>query len=125
MSLFEIATRKKYRFPFKGSISVEDLWDLSMTDLDFIYKNLSSTAKAERENESLLTENKQDTDLENMIEIVKRVFSVKKAEIDAVKEAKENAKKKERLLEILAKKQDDALAVKSEDEIRQMLEELG
>lgn len=125
MSLFEIATRKKYRFPFKGSISVEDLWDLSMTDLDFIYKNLSSTAKAERENESLLTENKQDTDLENMIEIVKRVFSVKKAEIDAFKEAKENAKKKERLLEILAKKQDDALAVKSEDEIRQMLEELG
>ena len=125
MSLFEIATRKKYRFPFKGSISVEDLWDLSMTDLDFIYKNLSSTAKAERENESLLTEKKQDTDLENMIEIVKRVFSVKKAEIDAVKEAKENAKKKERLLEILAKKQDDALAGKSEDEIRQMLEELG
>ena len=33
MELFEIATRKKYRFPYKGLISVEDLWDLSMREL--------------------------------------------------------------------------------------------
>ena len=29
-NVFEIATRKKYRFPFKGMITVEDLWDLSL-----------------------------------------------------------------------------------------------
>ena len=27
-NLFEIATRKEYRFPYKGIINIEDVWDL-------------------------------------------------------------------------------------------------
>ena len=33
-NIFEYAVRNKVRFPFKGMISVEDLWDLSLTNLD-------------------------------------------------------------------------------------------
>lgn len=33
MNLFEIASREKYRFPYKGLISVEDLWDLTLPGL--------------------------------------------------------------------------------------------
>ena len=124
MELFEVASRKKYRFPFRGMISVEDLWDLNMTQLDSVYKVLSKSVKTEKEEESLLTAKKGDEDLENMVEIVKRVFNVKKDEAEAAKNAHEKAKKKERLLEILAKKQDESLNAKSEEELLKMIDEL-
>ncbi|WP_295621347.1 hypothetical protein [uncultured Methanobrevibacter sp.] len=34
------ALKKKYRFEFKGLINLEDLFDLRLVDLDYIYKNL-------------------------------------------------------------------------------------
>ena len=45
MGLFENATRKQYRFPFKGLISVEDLWKLSLDDLNTVWKTLKKCAK--------------------------------------------------------------------------------
>ena len=68
--LFESATRNKIRFDYRGSISVEDLWDLSVEELDIIYKNLMTKKKAS-ETESLLTEKKTSRALETKIEIVK------------------------------------------------------
>lgn len=53
MELFEIAIRNKYRFPFKGWISTEDLWDLSVQNLDSIFKTLNKEFKTTGE-ESLL-----------------------------------------------------------------------
>ena len=40
-NLFEVATRKQYRFPYKGNASVEDLWHLSLTELDAVFKTLN------------------------------------------------------------------------------------
>jgi len=47
--MFEKAARLKLRFNFKGILSVEDLWDLSLESLDLIYKNLSAEAKKSKE----------------------------------------------------------------------------
>ena len=52
--LFENAVRKKYRYPFNGMISTEDLWDLSLKNLDTIYKALKSEIKDD--SDSLLDE---------------------------------------------------------------------
>ena len=52
-NIFAMATRQKYRFPFNGQISVEDLWDLSPAQLDRVYKTLKKDQKASNE-ESLL-----------------------------------------------------------------------
>ena len=38
---FELATKEKYRFPFKGMIGVEDLWDLDVNQLDSVFKALN------------------------------------------------------------------------------------
>ena len=122
-NLFEIATREKYRFPYKGQISVEDLWDLSPTALDGIYKTLNKAIKAQDE-ESLMTEREADPTTANMVEIVKHIFTVKRDEQRAKKAAIENAEKRRHIMDILARKQDEALNNKSEEELLKMLEEM-
>lgn len=124
MSMFEIATRKKYRFPFRGSITSEDLWDLSLAQLDTIYKTLSKEAKTEKEEDSLMDEKKEDQDLLNKLGIVKYVFNVKKTEAEAAANAIEKKRQKERLLELIAQKQDAALADKSIEELTAMVNDL-
>ena len=121
--MFEIAARKKYRFPFRGQISVEDLWDLSMDNLNEIYKVLKKAANVGSE-ESLDEGQKVDQDLLNKIEIVKHIYNTKKAEAEEAKAAVEKAKKKKVLAEILAKKENAALEAMSPEEIRKMLEDL-
>jgi hypothetical protein len=123
-NLFEIASRAKYRFPYKGLISTEDLWDLSPAQLDTIYKTLNKNAKAMGE-ESLLNEVTVDTALTNMVEIVKHIFNVKREEAEARKAAAANAEKRKRLLEIIAQKQDEALLNMSEADLQKMLADLS
>ena len=50
--MFEIATRNKFRFPFKGVISTEDLWDLSVESLDNVFKTLNSEMKKTKEEQT-------------------------------------------------------------------------
>ena len=121
--IYEAAIRNKYRFPYKGMITIEDLWDLNFTALDNIYKSLNAEKKQDSE-DSLITPVVANTEIENKIAIVKYVYEVKKAEADARKLASENRKKKERIMEIIANRQDVALQNMSDDELKAMLESL-
>lgn len=124
-NLFEIATRSKYRFAYRGSIGVEDLWDLSMTALDSVYKNLMSQKKAEDEESLVTAKSDQSVELENKIDIVKYIFSVKKKEADDRQKKRENNAKRQKILGILAEKQDQALRDKSPEELQAMLESMN
>ena len=121
--IYEVAIRNKYRFPYKGMITIEDLWDLNFTALDNIYKSLNAEKKQDSE-DSLITPVVANTEIENKIAIVKYVYEVKKAEADARKLASENRKKKERIMEIIANRQDVALQNMSDDELKAMLESM-
>lgn len=124
MNVFEMATRNKFRFPYKGLISVEDLWDLGQVQLDSIYKNLNKEIKQIQEESLLSAKNSEDAELQAKIDIVKHIFTVKQQEAIQRSIDAENADKKRRIMEILAQKQDDSLMGKSEDELRKMLKEL-
>ena len=124
MNIFEMATRNKFRFPYKGLISVEDLWDLGQVQLDSIYKNLNKEIKQIQEESLLSAKNSEDAELQAKIDIVKYIFTVKQQEAIQRSIDAENADKKRRIMEILAQKQDDSLMGKSEDELRKMLKEL-
>lgn len=115
--MFETASRKKYRFPYKGLITVEDLWDLSNTQLDNVYKALVKEASAASE-DSLLNAHAVSEDLQNKIDIVKHIFSVKQAEYEKTIEDAAKYEKKRRLLEALEKKQDEAIMGMSEEELK-------
>lgn len=123
-NMFETATRCKYRFPFRGQISVEDMWDLDLVHLDSIFKKLNSQVKQANEESLLVTKTKEDETLSTMIEIVKYIVSVKLAEENARLQAREKREKKQRIMEIIASKQDEALQGKSVDELQAMIDEL-
>ena len=118
MNLFEVATREKYRFPYKGQIGVEDLWDVSATGLDSIFKALKAQAKKSDEEGLLSHKTSADTELDNKIEIVRYIFGVKMAEKAKNEEAVKRKAEKEKLMEILSEKENNALKDLSIEELR-------
>lgn len=124
MEIFEQATKSKIRFAHKGQLSVEDLWDLRVEDLDNIYRQLNGELKAANEDSLLQKPTVESEVLSLKVEIVKRVVGVKLAEADERKAKAEKLAQKRRIMEILAEKQDEGLKGKSEADLRKMLEEL-
>lgn len=125
MNIFEYATRNKIRFPFKGMISVEDLWDLSLANLDSIYKTLNKQIKQTEEESLLATKTNVDTELEVQIAIVKHIVSVKLEEQDAREKAAAKKAQKQKIMSIIATKEDEALQSASVEDLRKMLDELN
>ena len=124
MNIFEFATRNKVRFPFKGIISVEDLWDLSLTNLDSIYKTLNKQIKQSEEESLLSTKASVDKELEVQIAIVKHIVSVKLEEKANAEKASAKKAQKQKIMSIIATKEDEALQNSSVDELKRMLDEL-
>lgn len=120
-NLFIMATQHKFRFPFKGMVSVEDLWDMNVRDLDTVFKALNAQSKQAKEESLLTTKSKEDSILEAKIEIVKYIVSAKLAEAEVQRVKAENKEKKRRIAEILADKQDEELRGKSAAELTAML----
>lgn len=124
-NIFEYASRNKVRFPFKGMISVEDLWDLSLTNLDSVYKTLNKQVKQSEEESLLSTKASVDTELEVQIAIVKHIVSVKLAEKEASEKAHAKREQKQKIMSIIATKENEALQNSSIDDLKKMLDELG
>jgi hypothetical protein len=124
-TMFEIATRTKMRFQFKGPKSVEEIWDLPVEDLDSIFKSLNTQLKQVKEESLLNTKSKADQALDIQVEIVKYIVQVKLAEQAAKLQAKEIAAKKQLLYQALANRENKDMEGKSAEEIRAMIEALG
>lgn len=123
-NIFEYATRNKVRFPFKGMISVEDLWDLSLTNLDSIYKTLNKQVKQSEEESLLSTSANVDTELEVKIAIIKHIVSVKLTEKENAEKAAAKKAQKQKIMSIIATKENEALQNNSIEELNKMLDEL-
>ena len=131
-NLHEYAARNKIRFASsKGEISVEHLWDVPLRsrdgfNLDAIAKAANKALKAASEESFVETRRTPANEkLEAALEIVKRVISVKLAEEAAAKKSAENRAERDKLLKILAEKQDGKLSALSEEDIRQRIEKLS
>lgn len=124
-NIFEYATRRALRFPYKGSQSVEDLWNLSVTELDKIYKTLNKQIKQSEEESLLSIKSAVDEELDVQIAIVKHIVSVKLAEQEAREKASAKKAQKQKIMSIIAAKQDEALQNSSIDDLKKMLDELG
>jgi len=123
-NIFELASRMKLRFSYKGMLSVEDIWDLSVQELDRIFKVLNAKLKVCKEESLLGSKSSENTELDLQVAIVRYIVEVKLAEAAARKMEAEKIAKRQKILAILAEKQKGVLASKTEEELTKMLEDL-
>ena len=122
-NMFELATRYKFRFPFKGMISVEDLWDLSVENLDTVFKCINAEMKKTKEESLLSTKSKDDEVLEMKIKIVKYIVEVKQKEKEEREKMFLNKERNHKIMAIIAAKQDEELQKMSVEELQKLLVE--
>ena len=122
--MFEKAVKGKYRFPYKGQIAVEDLYDLPLGSLDTVFKTLNAEVQKTDEESLLQTKSAEDDILATKIEIVKYIFNEKLEEKKNRQEAAERKEKKQKIMQIIATKQYEALRNASVEDLQKMLDEL-
>ncbi len=125
---FEFATRNKLRFAsIRGELSVEQLWDVPLrSGDDFNLNVIAKTAnKALKEiSEESFVETKKtakQTRLEMALETIKFVIDTKLEEEKAAETRAKNKQEKEKLLKILAEKQEGKLSELSEKELQKRI----
>lgn len=131
MNLFEIATREKFRFAsIKGELSVEQLWDVSLTsktgfDLDTIARTVNQELK-ETDTESFVqtTVSPKRELLQQKLDVVKHIIAHKVDKCIALQRAAEKAAEKQKLLQILESKQNAQLQELTIEEIQSRLQTL-
>lgn len=124
--MFEMAVRQKSRWSTpRGMATVEDLFDMTLPMLNQIAKDLNKKIKEIGE-EDFLGENKvEDVKLRNEFDIVVYIINTKKKEKELRDNIAARKAEKERLLEILNKKQNESLNSLSEEELKKRIEELS
>lgn len=128
-TMFEMASQMKFRYPYKGMVTTEDLWDLKTTELDVVYRNLNKELNA-LDGDSLIATKSADegvkaNELRNKIEIVKYIFNSKQQEAELHRMAAANAAEKQKILGVLADMEDNALRNMSKEDLLKRLAELG
>lgn len=129
--IFEYATRNKLRFAStRGELTAEQLWDVPLRSRDEF--NLNAIAKTanralkEVSEESFVetTRTVEHARREVAMECVKHVIETRLAEEKTAETRAERKKEKERLLQILAEKQDGKLSALSERELKSRIAQL-
>lgn len=123
--MFQQATRLKLRWTHKGQISVEDLWNLTPTELNEIAKALNSELQKQEVSFLPMEQTIGDAELTLKLEIVKFIIATKIAEQKAKKESAEVAQQRQELLELLHEKQKEQMRQMSPEQIQEMLAKLG
>jgi hypothetical protein len=121
--MFEKASKFKLRFPYKGLITVEDLWDLTARELDAVYRSVSKELKSVQE-DSLMEKKSGGSVLELQIGIIKHIYAVKQEEIEKREKATARREQVRQLDDIIAQKENTALSEKSLDDLKKMRDEL-
>lgn len=119
--IFKIAAKKKYRFSYKGTCSVEDLWDIPLEELDKMYGKLRKIQKEQGGESLLIKESKEDKELANKIEIIKAVVEDRVRAKERAAKAAEIKAQNQRILGIIADKKEADLRNKNMEELQAML----
>lgn len=122
--MFEKASRQKLRFNYKGLCSVEDLWDLPLEALDKIYADLNSKLKEKKEASLLRKKSQEDEVLALKMNLVKYIVETRLEEQRQKEDEAARAAKKQKVLSIIAEKQDEDLRNRPIEELEKLVNDL-
>ena len=129
--LFITAAKERYRFESpKGFLTVEDLFELpllhkSNCDLESVAQTVSLELETAQQRSFVnVKPNAKATLLQNKLEIVKIVISIKEAEAAHREREREKRAQLQRLHNALERAEDNALASASVDDIKAKIAEL-
>ena len=122
MDNFKEASKQKLRFQTpKGNLTTEQLWDLSLTDLDKLAVELEESYENSKGKSYLTKRTVKDKTIKLQFDIVLDILNTKVAEQEAATEAAENKKHNQKILTLIAEKQDESLKGKSIKQLEAML----
>jgi hypothetical protein len=122
--MFKEATRLKLRFVTnKGTLSTEQLWDLSLQDLDSLAVSLEKAYNESKGKSFLVRKNAKDKGLKLQFDIALEILQTKVEEAELAREAAENKQHNQKIMALIAEKQDEELKEKSVAELKRMLKD--
>ena len=128
MEKFEQASRMKLRFNTdRGAITTEDLWDLPLEEngiLDELARDLTRQMKDAEVGSFVVKKSSTSALLELQLDIVKHVITNKLAEVERKEQELVRKAKKQKILGIMARKEDAELEDLSKEELEKLLEGL-
>jgi len=122
MENFKLASQQKLRFQTnKGSLSTEQLWDLSVSDLDTLAVSLEEEHKQSGKKSFLITKSVKDKTAKLRFDVVLDVLTTKVEEAQTLAEAQEVKEHNKKIIALISEKKDESLKGKSIRELEGML----
>ena len=120
--MYKQANKEKLRIQTtKGLLSIEQLWDLSVNDLDVLAVSLENEFKESGKKSFLVAKSVKDKTTKLKFDIVLDILTTKVEEANAISEAKEIKAHNNKIIELIAEKQDESLKGKSIKQLEAML----
>ena len=121
-TMYKEASKQKLRFQtMRGLLSTEQLWDLTVTDLDHIAVALKEEYDNSGKKSFLTVRSVKDKTAKLKFDVVLDVLTTKVEEAAAAKEAKETKEHNQKIIQLISEKQDEALKGKSIKQLESML----
>ncbi len=122
MDNFKLASQQKLRFQTnKGLLSTEQLWDLSLNDLDSLAVTLDEEYGKSGQKSFLVKSSLKDKTTKLRFDIVLDVLNTKNEEQQAASEAREIREHNKKIVALIAEKEEEGLKKKSKKELEAKL----
>ncbi len=122
MENFKLASQQKLRFQTnKGPLSPEQLWDLSLNELDALAVSLEAEEKQSGKKSFIIKSSAKDKTAKLKFEIALEVLNTKVEEAQIASEALEVKEHNKKIIALISEKKDESLKGKSIKELEKLL----
>lgn len=122
MENFKQATKEKLRFQTsKGNLTTEQLWDLSLTDLDNLAVELQNQYEESGKKSFLVKRSIKDKTTKLKFDVVLDVLQTKSEELEEAKQKAEDKAHNEKIIQLISEKKNEELKGKSVKQLEAML----